>query len=176
MAYTPGRRFTHCPYCGTGYAADAGWPRDCPGCGETRWANPLPVAVALQPVTLASGGRGLVVVRRDIEPCRGQLALPGGYMELGETWEQAAVRELWEETELTADAVHVRLFGAQSAVATLNVFALLPERAEETLPASRPTAEATEWLVLTEPVDLAFPTHTAAMRAYLCDDVAPLTA
>ncbi|WP_431781237.1 NUDIX domain-containing protein [Streptomyces chumphonensis] len=173
MGYTRGRRITHCPYCGTGYAADAGWPRDCPGCGETRWANPLPVAVALQPVALTSGGRGLVVVRRDIEPCRGQLALPGGYIEVGETWEQAAVRELWEETELRAEAGHARLFDARSAVDTLNLFALLPERTEETLPESRPTAEATEWLVLSDAVDLAFPSHTEAMRAYFAADIAP---
>jgi ADP-ribose pyrophosphatase YjhB (NUDIX family) len=123
------------------------------------------VAVALLPV--ASGdGRGLVVVRRDIEPCRGELALPGGYMELGETWQQAAVRELREETGLAAAASDVALFDVLSADRTLNLFALLPVRDVASLPPSAATAEATEWLVLTEPVPLAFPTHTEVAAAY----------
>ncbi|MDT0306591.1 NUDIX domain-containing protein [Streptomyces sp. DSM 44917] len=165
MVYTYGRAVSHCPYCGTTYAAEAAWPRDCAGCGETHWANPLPVAVALLPVVGAEGP-GLVVVRRDIEPCRGELALPGGYMELGESWQQAAVRELWEETGLTADAGDVRLFDAHSADRTLNLFALLPAREALSLPPSAATDEATEWLVLREPAELAFPTHTAVVEAY----------
>ncbi len=168
MAYTYGRRVTHCPYCGTGYPDDLAWPRDCGGCGETHWMNPLPVAVALLPVE-RDGRHGLVVVRRDIEPCRGELALPGGYMERGETWRQAAVRELWEETGLTAPAGEATLFDVSSGELTLNVFALLPPRDADTLPPSAATEEATEWLVLHEPVSLAFPTHTEVVRAYFAD-------
>lgn len=40
----------------------------------------------------------LVVVRRNNEPGKGLLGLPGGYHMRGETWQQAGVRELWEET------------------------------------------------------------------------------
>jgi ADP-ribose pyrophosphatase YjhB (NUDIX family) len=40
----------------------------------------------------------VLLVRRNIEPQIGQLALPGGYMNLGETWQQAGARELFEET------------------------------------------------------------------------------
>lgn len=166
MGYTLGRLVTHCPFCGTRYADGSGWPRDCAGCGETHWANPLPVAVCLQPVV--RGERlGLVVVRRDIEPYRGQLALPGGYMEIAETWQQAAVRELEEETGLAARAEDVVLLDASSGGRTLNLFALLPPRDAATLPASVATAEATEWLVLEEPTELAFPDHTRVMRTYL---------
>ncbi|UED87702.1 NUDIX domain-containing protein [Streptomyces profundus] len=167
MTYTHGRTVTHCPYCGVGYAAVAGWPRDCPGCGETLWANPLPVAVALLPVVLDGGGHGLVVVRRDIEPCRGELALPGGYMEIGEDWRESAARELWEETGLTERADGIVLHEVLSTDSNLNVFALLPPREAATLPPSRPTPEATEWLVLTEPATLAFATHTEVAARYL---------
>lgn len=160
MTYTLHRKVTHCPYCGTRFAPDAGWPRDCPGCGETSWANPLPVAITLQPVAGPDGRRGLIVVRRDIEPARGELALPGGYVETGETWQQAAVRELYEETGLRARAEDITLYGALSARGTVNLFGMLPDRPLATLPPSAPTAEATEWLVLWEPAVLAFPTHT----------------
>jgi ADP-ribose pyrophosphatase YjhB (NUDIX family) len=50
------------------------------------------VAVVLLPVHGA-----LVTVRRDMEPRKGELAPPGGFMELGETWQEAAARELREE-------------------------------------------------------------------------------
>lgn len=37
----------------------------------------------------------------------GQWCLPGGHMEAGETAEEAAVREAWEETGLRVHAVHL---------------------------------------------------------------------
>jgi len=132
------------------------------------WRNPTPVAVALLPVVVADGGRGLVVIRRDIDPGRGQLGLPGGFMELGESWQEAAVRELREETTITADAADVQLFDVHSGTdgGVLLVFGLLPERPHAELPPVTATDEATEWLVVTEPQRLVFPTHTAAMADY----------
>jgi 8-oxo-dGTP diphosphatase len=156
---------SHCSYCGTAYPADAGWPRTCPGCTEITWHNPLPVAMVLLPVRTPAGA-GLVVIRRDIEPARGELSLPGGFIETGETWQEAAVRELREETGLPADPAEVRLFDVVSAVRVINVVALLPERDASTLPPSAPTDEATEWLVITRPTKLAFPTATEAAARY----------
>ncbi|MFC7547960.1 NUDIX domain-containing protein [Plantactinospora sp. GCM10030261] len=163
-----GTLHAHCSYCGTAYLAGAAWPRVCAGCGETSWRNPLPVAVAILPVRTDTG-LGVVVVRRDIEPARGMLALPGGYIEHGEDWRSALVRELWEETGLAADASAVRLFAAHSAPsgATVNIFGVLPARRMADLPPSAPTAEATEWLVLTEPVELAFSTHSEVLASFL---------
>lgn len=161
---------THCSHCGTAYEAGAPWPRLCPGCGETTWRNPLPVAVALLPVDASDADgarRGLVAVRRDIEPARGQLALPGGFIEVGESWQEATVRELREETGLLAAAGEVRLFAVHSApLATISIFGLLPTRSASDLPPSAPTEEATEWVVLTRPQPLAFSTHTQAMAEY----------
>ena len=43
---------------------------------------------------------GIVFVKRAISPCKGQWALPGGFIEMGETVENAGARELLEETAL----------------------------------------------------------------------------
>ena len=156
---------THCSYCGAAYPAGAAWPRLCAGCGETTWCNPLPVGVALLPVRLATG-TGLVVVRRDIEPARGELALPGGYLELGETWREGIVRELVEETGIVADPAAVRLLDLHSASRSIMIFGLLPPVEAAALPEMRPRAEVSEWLVLRRPEPLAFDSHTAAVASY----------
>jgi ADP-ribose pyrophosphatase YjhB (NUDIX family) len=157
---------SHCSYCGTPFDAQTRWPRICAGCGETTWRNPLPVAVVLLPIDTTDGLRGLVVLRRDIDPGRGELALPGGFIEIGEDWRSAAVRELWEETGLTADSESAALFDVASTPGTINIFAVLPVREQTKLPVSAPTSEATEWMVITAPIRLAFPTHEAAVRRY----------
>jgi ADP-ribose pyrophosphatase YjhB (NUDIX family) len=161
----------HCSYCGTVYAQGAPWPRVCASCGETTWRNPLPVAVVLLPVD-TDRGRGLVVVRRDIEPMRGELALPGGFIELGESWQEAAVRELREETTLLADAADVRLFDVQSSASSGNLIILgvLPPRPAAQVPASVATEESTGFEIAVGPRELCFPTHTDAMAAYFASE------
>jgi 8-oxo-dGTP diphosphatase len=160
-------QYGHCSYCGAEYPENAPWPRVCVGCGETTWRNPLPVAVMLMPVRYADRGPdGLVVVRRDIEPARGDLCLPGGFIDFGETWAEGAVRELREETGLRADPAEVTLFDVVSTPRHVMVFGIVPPRDAGRLPASAPTEEATEWLVLREPRTLAFPSHTGMMRHY----------
>jgi 8-oxo-dGTP diphosphatase len=162
------QQHSHCSYCGAAFPQGAGWPRECAACGRTTWRNPLPVAVALVPVRTAAGPVGLVVVRRTIEPGYGQLGLPGGFMEVGEDWRQATVRELREETGIPAEAAEVRLFDVHSTPTTHNllVFGLLPQREAADLPEVAATEESSEWLVLTEPTELAFSTHTQAMADY----------
>jgi ADP-ribose pyrophosphatase YjhB (NUDIX family) len=131
------------------------------------WHNPLPVAVALVPVR--TGTRtGLVVVRRGIEPGYGKLGLPGGFMEVGESWREAMVRELREETTIVADPATVRLFDVHSTPTghTLQVFGLLPVHTPADLPPVVRSEETLEWFVVTEPQELVFSTHTQAMADY----------
>lgn len=164
--YTPDRQPNHCAFCGTRFTDVTDWPRDCPGCGETTWANPFPVAVILLPVTDTNGSTNLLVVRRSIEPGSGLLALPGGYIELGETWRQAAVRELDEETRIGAEATDVELFHVGQSPRTIQIFGLLPERRITDLPPSVSTPEADGWQLIDAPRELAFPTHTGATRRF----------
>jgi NADH pyrophosphatase NudC (nudix superfamily) len=155
-----------CGSCGTPYPTGTGWPRTCASCGATAYRNPLPVAVALLPVTDHRGG-GLVVITRTIEPAYGGLALPGGFIDHAEDWRHAVVRELYEETGIEASERDVRLADALSSPAGhLLLFGLLPERPADSLPPSVVTDETSGRQLLRAPAELAFPLHTEAVRAW----------
>ena len=58
---------------------------------------------------------GIVLIRRKHDPFKDHWALPGGFLELGkETLEEAATRELFEETSLRTDPNELRLVGVYS--------------------------------------------------------------
>lgn len=153
---------SHCSYCGTSFAADLEWPRTCGTCGNTSYVNPLPVAVLLLPVD-----DGLLVVRRGVAPRIGQLALPGGFINVGESWQAAATRELFEESGVVSDSSAVREFAVRSAPdGTVLIFGLGAPTSEDALPAFVPTAEASERLVIREPQALAFPLHSEVVELF----------
>jgi 8-oxo-dGTP pyrophosphatase MutT (NUDIX family) len=155
-------RYAHCTFCGARFIPGQAWPRRCAACGETSYLNPAPVAVLLQPV-----GAGLLVVRRGVPPARDRLALPGGYIEVGETWQEAAVRELREETGVRADAAAVRLYDAISSPdGTLLVFGLVPA-----IPAvpDFTGAETLGCTVIDKPTELGFDLHTRVADRFFMD-------
>lgn len=158
---------SHCSTCGSPYADTASWPRPCGACGHVAYHNPLPVAVCLLPVR--EGERtALVVIRRTIQPSLGRLALPGGFMDFGETWQQAVVRELAEETGIVAAADDVTLAEAASddVGGYLLLFGLLPTRPAGELPPPMPTDETEGHQLLYAPEELGFPLHTMAVRRW----------
>jgi len=76
-------------------------PPACPGCGAFLPVGPVPaVGVAV----VESGN--VLLVRRRFAPMEGTWAFPGGFLEVGESPEDAARREVFEETGL-----RVRLAG-----------------------------------------------------------------
>ncbi|MFF2654934.1 NUDIX domain-containing protein [Streptomyces sp. NPDC058045] len=159
--------FTHCSSCGAPYRGElSGWPRTCAECGRTAYRNPLPVAVALQPV-YDTQGTALVVITRTNEPARGGIALPGGFVDDREDWRHAVVRELKEETGIDAAPRDVRVADAMSAAdGHLLLFGLLPDRPAAELPPTHSTDETDGWHLLRRPAPLAFPLHTAAVEAF----------
>ncbi len=94
---TESRRIKHCPRCGAlveyRIPADDTRPRAvCPSCGAVHYENPLNV-VGTVPVW----NDQVLLCRRAIEPRYGLWTLPAGFMELGETLEEGALRETVEE-------------------------------------------------------------------------------
>jgi len=64
----------------------------CGDCGYVAYENPKIVVGSV----VSEGGR-ILLCRRAIEPRHGFWTLPAGYMEMGETAEEGARREAWEE-------------------------------------------------------------------------------
>lgn len=152
-------RYAHCTFCGARFLPGLSWPRRCGACGETSYLNPSPVAVAVQPV-----GGGLLAVRRGIAPARGRLALPGGFIDVGETWQAAVSRELFEETGVQTDPTTITLYDTVSAPdGTILVFGLLPAL-PSTAALPPPPEDYDETLsreVLYGATELGFSIHTA---------------
>ncbi len=64
----------------------------CPDCGHINYENPKIVVGTV----VVEAGR-VLLCRRSINPRRGYWTLPAGFMELGETIEEGAIREAAEE-------------------------------------------------------------------------------
>jgi ADP-ribose pyrophosphatase YjhB (NUDIX family) len=151
---------THCSFCGEKFTVNA-WPRTCCACGNTSYLNPIPVAVVLLPVS-----NGLVVIRRNTEPQKGTLTFPGGYIDSGETWQEAARRELLEETGFEVTVDEISLYDVQNGLDnTLVVFGLAAKQPLERLqPFS--SNETQEVLLIREPIELGFSMHTEMMKRF----------
>jgi ADP-ribose pyrophosphatase YjhB (NUDIX family) len=122
----------------------------------------LPVAVLVLPVD-----GGVLTVRRAILPRQGLLALPGGFIDHGEAWQAAAVRELREEADIVIPAEEVALFDVHSAPdGTVLIFGVVAQRRTSDLPLFRPNTEVNERVVITRAEPLAFPLHTRVVERW----------
>jgi len=153
-----------CTHCGTAYPVTGQWPATCRSCGNTNYLNPVPVVVLLVPVD-----GGLVVARRNIEPRKGTLVLPGGYLDLGETWQEGAQREMYEETGILVSAADISLYDVSNGLDdTLVISGLaVPQPLSCLKPFS--SSETQEIALIKEPVELGFPLHNLLIRRYFAE-------
>jgi ADP-ribose pyrophosphatase YjhB (NUDIX family) len=153
-----------CSYCGHRFPARTEWPKTCGVCGNKSYLNPLPVVVILLPIA-----DGVVVVRRGIEPQKGTLTLPGGYIDCGETWQEGAQRELFEETGIAVALDRISLYDVQNGLDnTLVIFGQATHQPETVLmPFS--SEETTEVALITRPIELGFIMHTRIVQRYFSE-------
>ena len=124
-----------CPRCAQ--PAQVTFPRElrCDACGYRALWSPEPVAAA---IPRDDAGR-IWLLRRTLHEGAGRWTFPGGFVELGESVEDAAVRETREELEMEIELGS--LVGVYSRADTRAVLVVFNARA---LSIARETAEASE--------------------------------
>lgn len=157
-----------CSRCGTGlrFGSVPGEDRQrlaCTGCGHVAYVNPRLVVTTL-PVT--DSGQ-IILIRRGIEPGLGSWAQPGGFLEVDETVNQAAIRETWEETGLLVEPGEiVGLYTRLEAMVVTIVF-----EARIVGGTAAPTPEASEIVAFAPEAipwpEIAFRTTTWALRDWI---------
>jgi len=152
----------YCAHCGNRYTS-FDWPRLCTNCNRESYRNPIPVSVALIPYQ-EKNRTGLVVITRNIEPQKGKRALPGGFVEYGETGEEAAAREAKEEAGIDILPSALELFMARSNSDKSHIILLYMLKEPITLlPPFQPNKECSERSIIYAPTELAFPLHSEAV-------------
>lgn len=135
----------------------------CGNCHSVHYENPI-ILVAC----IIHDDDKLLWIKRAQNPARGKWALPGGYMECGESLEEAAARELQEETGLCVEPEKLILSSVSSITAIDQIYVLYRCEHRGVLPIR--TAEAEEAVFLTEAdapwTDLAYPSTASYMRDF----------
>jgi ADP-ribose pyrophosphatase YjhB (NUDIX family) len=161
------RRF--CERCGAAVGVEDvdGRPRQvCSECGTVFYQNPLPVAACV----VLNDRREVLLVRRRYEPHRGEWCLPTGFAEVGETIEEAALRELREETGLEGSVY--RLLTARSLTSDFYgdlLFVCFEVEATGGSERAGDDAEEIAFFGLADMPPLAFESHTEAVA--MCESL-----
>lgn len=127
----------------------------CESCGKPVYVNPYPATCQV-----VLRGSDVLLVLRGIEPRKGWWCLPGGFIEWGESPEDAAKRELAEETGITAESLS--LVGVYGSVTGKQRHVLLIAYEADRWrgePVAGDDASAVSWFPLGAVPPLAFESH-----------------
>lgn len=113
----PLHQFNYCPKCGSKHFVENNVKsKRCEDCKFIYYFNSCSSTVAL----IVNEKNELLVATRAHEPAKGTLDLPGGFVDMYETGEEAVMREVKEETNL--DITHVRYLFSITNVYTYSGF------------------------------------------------------
>lgn len=134
--------------------------------GHENWINP-----AVGAVVYIINEKKVVFGVRSIEPNKGKLSLPGGFINVGETAEQAAVRESKEELGLDVELVdclgtYATVYGNRPV---LNVVFIARSKNREVIPSDDMIGGDPQWLdieKLPKPAELAWNWYQGAQKDF----------
>ena len=147
----------HCFACGNPAVTRFIEGRDrhtCSVCDKVLYQNPHPAAAVLY----LQEDR-LLLVKRGVAPQKGLWALPAGFQEMDETPEQAARREMHEETGMQAKELKLfdLFFNDHDPTRPINVAVFLTFNAEGHLKPGDDVLDADFFPLNQLPTELAFP-------------------
>jgi ADP-ribose pyrophosphatase YjhB (NUDIX family) len=120
-----------CPRCAQPATVD--YPRSisCPHCGYGAYYNPKPVAAA---IPLTPDGH-IILLKRGFDPGKDLWTFPGGFVDLGESVDDAARREAQEELEIAITITSlVGVYSHKDDRVVLIVFAATTDETPRTTP------------------------------------------
>ncbi|EGK03052.1 NUDIX hydrolase [Dysgonomonas gadei] len=98
----PLSQFKYCPKCGSIRFVENNFKsKRCEDCGFIYYFNSCSSTIAI----IINDDKELLVATRAHEPVKGTLDLPGGFVDMEETGEEAVAREVKEETGLDVKTV-----------------------------------------------------------------------
>ena|SRR5579885_2771020 len=169
----PPTKDSHCSYCGARFTEQKAWPRKCFICWNESYKNPIPIVVGLVTVherpTRTVAQCGWLIEQRNIEPQKGGWALPSGYVNFNESWEDAIVRELQEEVGLVTKPEDWEVVEIQkSAQGNMLIFCAHRIGVYRNEIKFEPNEEvsAIEFPILPEHRELCFPSHNDVWSRY----------
>ena len=101
----------------------------------------------------------MIGIRRGIEPRKGQVAFPGGYINSGETFHQALSRELFEETGIKVPENSWDVFHIGDSLQSNRILIFGICKGVDNVDFSFKTEETQEVLLIEPSTSLAFPLH-----------------
>ena len=168
---TPASHFKYCPACGTARRGNRETqPMVCGKCGFTFYFNTTCATAAF---IVRPDGKALFI-RREKEPAKGKLAIPGGFVDFGETAEDGLRREFREEVgirvkELTFLCSHPNLYLYKDVTYRVLDFFFIASCGQSAKAKALDAVASVEWLdpATVDVSELAFPSMKFALKAYL---------
>ena len=168
------RYFPFCPHCGKRFqlkACDYVKELVCLSCGYTMWLNSKPTASCF----LINERKEVLLSKRAIMPLQGWWDVPGGFLELGETPECGAKREIKEELGVQLrhitmlPCIYIGTYETMPIQLTLNTYFVSHISSRTTLEPQDDVSEVSWFPIHALPKKIALENNKKALRLLMRD-------